>query len=244
MAAAGRGTVDPRAPGQERMFKAQEPFTFFSRLHLIELTALKAATIPELLAHLKTVSGSSIYHHTHHFIQRHQYLSPEPPNDFAYWISEVLGERALGEKLASIDLMLLPTIRSIREKLIETIEEALKTQRRSMTISAPEGEEFSFLKSVSFIFPTPYRAEDLGAFAECLGKVSISSIYYHMFEARLRLERPTNDFSNWLSGSVGETQLAVRIAQLDPYTQTGEGLRATILRIVEKRLSQLQEKGS
>lgn len=226
------------------MFTAHEPFTFYSRLHLIELTALRATTIPELLEHLKTVSGSSIYHHTHHFIQRHQYLSPEPPNDFAYWIADVLGERELGERLASIDLMQLPTIRSIREKLVETIEQALEAHGRIRSISAPEGAEFSFLKSVSFIFPTAHVAADLGVFAECLRKASISSIYFHMFEARLRLERPTNDFSNWLSNSLGETQLAVRIAQLDPYTQTGEGLRATILRIIDKRLAQLQEKGS
>ena len=36
---------------------------------------------------------------------QHQYLSPEPPNDFAYWVSNVLQEDRLGEQLAAIDLI-------------------------------------------------------------------------------------------------------------------------------------------
>lgn len=216
-------------------FKANEPFVFYSRLHLVELTGLKASTIPDLLEILKTVSGSCIYHHTHHFVQRHQYLSPEPPNDFAYWVSETLGDAEFGEELASIDIMAYPTIRAIRDALIKKMEQAIKSKTRLKHLSAPEGNEFSFLKSVSFIFPTPYIASDLKSFMDCLKSVSISSVYFHMFEARLRLERATNDFSNWLTNSLGEKDLALKIARLDPYTQTGERLRETILDLVGKR---------
>lgn len=223
------------------MLTADNPFIFYSRLHLIELTGIKASTLPELLENLRKVPGSCIYHHTHHFIQRHQYLSPEPPNDFAYWVSEVLGDKQLGEELASIDPMAHPTIRSIREALIGVIEKALKSRARLKNLSAPDGQEFSFLKSVSFIFPTPYTAHDLKEFADCLGKVSISSIYFHMFEARLRLERPTNDFSNWLVSSLNEKQLALKIAGFDPYSLTGEGLRENVLRILEKRIKDIDK---
>lgn len=219
------------------MFKENEPFLFYSRLHLIELTGLKVSTIPALLENLRTVPGSCIYHHTHHFIQRHQYLSPEPPNDFAYWVSEILGDAELGEELASIDIMSYPTIRSIRDALIKKIERAIKARLRIKNLSAPEGSEFSFLKSVSFIFSTPYIANDLKSFTDCLKNISISSVYFHMFEARLRLERSTNDFSNWLANSLGEKDLALKIARLDPYTQTGEGLRETILNLIGKRIS-------
>lgn len=217
------------------MLTTDDPFIFYSRLHLIELTGVKASTLPELLDNLRKVPGSCIYHHTHHFIQRHQYLAPEPSSDFAYWVSEVIGDAQLGEELASIDSMAHPTIRSIRDALIAVIEKALRSRARLKNLSAPEGQDFSFLKSVSFIFPTQYVAHDLKEFAECLGKVSISSIYFHMFEARLRLERPTNDFSNWLAGTLGEKQLALKIAGLDPYSQTAEGLRAAILKILGKK---------
>lgn len=219
------------------MFTSNEPFIFYSRLHLIELTGIQVPTLSELLMHLRTVPGSSVYHHTHHFIQRHQYLSPEPPNDFAYWVAEVLGDAKLGEELSSIDIMSYPTIRSIREALITTIEEALRTRLRLKNLSAPEGSEFSFLKSMSFIFSTSYVASDLKSFAEGLRKISISSVYFHMYEARLRLERSTNDFSNWLANALGENDLALKIAKLDPYTQTGEALRETILNLINKRIS-------
>ncbi len=215
-----------------------EPFVFYSRLHLIELTGVIVSTLPELLEQLKTVNGSCIYHHTHHFIQQHQHLSPEPANDFAYWVAESLGDKQLGEELASIDIMSFRSIRGIREALIGVIEKGLSSRSRLKNLSAPEGGRFSFLKSVSFIFPTKHKACDLGEFVQSLKDVSIDSIYYHMFESRLRLERATNDFSMWLTEAMGQKQLAVKIAKLDPYTRTGENLRAQIIELVETRIKE------
>jgi len=63
----------------EEFIKAKEPFRFYTRLHLSELTGLRAATLQQLLELIRKVPGSSIYHHTHRFLQQHQYLSPEPP---------------------------------------------------------------------------------------------------------------------------------------------------------------------
>ncbi|PIR16888.1 MAG: hypothetical protein COV46_06445 [Deltaproteobacteria bacterium CG11_big_fil_rev_8_21_14_0_20_49_13] len=215
-------------------------FQFHSRLHLIKLTGLKASNLEELLENLRTISGSSIYYHTHHFLQRHQHLSPEPPNDFGYWISESLGDDRLGEEISSIDTVSFTSIRGIREGVIEKIKKALVSRPRLKNLSAPEGEDFVFLKSLSFIFPTPFTANNLNEFADHLERnISLSCIYFHMFESRLRLERPTNDFSNWLANSLGEKELALKIAKLDPYTHTGESLRNIIVRLVRQRINQL-----
>ncbi|MDD5746446.1 MAG: DUF5752 family protein [Candidatus Omnitrophica bacterium] len=219
-----------------KLTRAQESFRFYTRLNLPELTGLRVATLSELLALLKTVPGSSIYHHTHRFLQQHQYLSPEPPNDFAYWVSEVLGEDELGELLASIDTVQYATIRQLREKIIETIETYLKENKSAARKFAREGEEFHFIKSVSFVLPTHYCVYDLKEFSEVLAKVTIDSIYFHIFEARLRLERGNNDFSNWIENSLQDKELADQLARLDPYTQTLEGLRKSLLEIVRKRL--------
>ncbi len=54
-----------------------------------------------------------------------------------------------------------------------------------------------------------------------------------MFEARLRLERGENDFSNWFEG-VGREDLAAEVARLDPYTMTLEGLRKILIQKVER----------
>ncbi|KPK97606.1 MAG: hypothetical protein AMJ95_08260 [Omnitrophica WOR_2 bacterium SM23_72] len=215
--------------------KAKQPFRFYTRLHLSELTGLRASTLSQLLELIKKVPGSCIYHHTHRFLQQHQYLSPEPPNDFSYWVTDVLGEDELGEKLVSIDTMQYKTIRSLREKTASTIEAYLKKNPAAKLRFARPGEEFHFIKSVSFVLPTHYEVYDLKSFAEVLKKITIDSIYFHIFEARLRLEKGTNDFSNWIEASFGDKQLADTIKNLDPYTRTLEDLRNTIIKIIEKK---------
>jgi hypothetical protein len=219
------------------LIRAKEPFKFCTRLNLSELTGLRATTLGQLLALIKDVPGSSIYHHTHRFLQQHQYLSPEPPNDFAHWVTDILGEDDLGEKLASIDTMQYSTIRELREKIASTIENYLQYSQFAKLKFASSGEEFHFIKSVSFILPTNYAAYDLEEFSRILKKITIDSIYFHIFEARLRLEKPANDFSLWVENSLGDKELADNISDLDPYTRTLEDLRDNIIRIIAKRIA-------
>ena len=218
------------------LIKAIEPFRFYTRLHLSELTGLRALNLNQLLSIIKQVPGACIYHHTHRFLQQHQYLSPEPPNDFAYWVSNVLGEDELGEKLASIDTIQFSTVRSLRDKIITTIEDYLKNNMSAKLKFAGEGEEFHFIKSVSFVLPTNYIAYDLGEFVDIFKNITIDSIYFHIFESRLRLEKKTNDFSNWIETSIGDKVLSDRISRLDPYTHTLEDLRKTIIKIIKQKL--------
>ena len=224
--------------------KAKEPFKFYTQLHIPELTGLKASNLQELLDLIKTVPGSVIYHHTHRFLQQHQYLSPEPPNDFAYWITGILGEEELGEALYSIDTIQYTSIRELRDEIVRTIENYIVKHQRSLHKFATPGEEFHFVKSVSFIFQTPYTASDLKEFQAVLQRVTINSIYFHMFEARLRIGQGTNDFSNWLEDSLSEKKLANKIASLDPYTHTMENLRITLIKLIEKRIVESMEKPS
>jgi len=213
---------------------APEEFIFCTRLHLSELTGLRASTLNQLLHLLQKVPGSSIYHHTHRFLQQHQYLSPEPPNDFAFWVTEILGEGELGEQLASIDTVQFSNIRALRECIIETIEQHIKAHQFAQLKFAKEGEEFHFIKSVSFVVPTAHKASTLEDFSAILKKITVDSIYFHVFESRLRLEKKTNDFSFWLETSLHEKKLADEIARLDPYNQTLEDLRMNIIRIIER----------
>ncbi|MFA7652788.1 MAG: DUF5752 family protein [Candidatus Omnitrophota bacterium] len=218
--------------------KAQEPFKFCTRLHLSELTGLRATTLGQLLDLIKEVPGSCIYHHTHRFLQQHQYLSPEPPNDFAYWVADILGEDELGERLVSIDTMQYSTIRDLRVKIASTIEDYLNDNPLAKMRFARSGEEFHFIKSVSFILPTAYVVYDLKEFVEVLKKITIDSIYFNIFEARLRLEKPTNDFSFWIEHSLGDKELAYEISRFDPYTSTLEDLRKKIVQIIARRIVQ------
>ncbi len=219
------------------MYNAKDPFRFYTRLNLPELTGVKAFTLGQLADAIRQVPGSSIYHHTHRFLQQHQYLSPEPPNDFAFWVNGALGEDDLGERLASIDTIQFSAIRALREKIALTIEEYLKERPLAKLKFAREDEAFHFIKSVSFVLPTKHVVSDLKQFVDTLEKITNDSIYFHIFEARLRLEKGTNDFSNWIESSLGDKELADEIAQFDPYTYTLEELRNTLIKVIKEKIS-------
>ena len=211
-------------------------FEFRSLLNLTLLTGLRARDLAELVQHMRTVPGAVIYHHTHHFLVQHQFLSPEPPNDFAYWVSNILLEERLGEELAAVDLLRFPTLRDLRNALIHVIQEFL--DRSSNLRTAPAGEEFHFMESVSYVIPTGVLASNLVEFQEGLKRISLSSIAYHMFDARLRLEQGDNDFSRWLEHAQGERQLADAFRKVDPYTHTWDGLRRRLLTMVSRRIEE------
>lgn len=212
--------------------KSAKPFYFYTHLNLLELTGLKARNLLDLANLLKTVPGTSIFQHTHMFIQENNEVLPECTNDFAYWVKNILGEDKLSEELASIDLMEFGSIRAIREKIISIVEKNLFERQETLKI-APLGREFEFIKSHSFIMPTPYVANSLSDFVRVLNKVDIDSIYFHIFVARLRLEKSVNDFSNWISDSLGNVELADKISSIDPYTHTLEGLRRKIIQTIK-----------
>ena len=212
------------------------PFIFSARLHFSELTGLRAQDLSELLAGLKTVPDSSIYHHTHRFLQQHLSASPEPPNDFSYWASRILGDEELGEVLASIDIMQFTDIPQLRQAIIEAVESYTIGNPQALRRFCGKGKEFYFIKAVSFVIPAGETASDLTGFVQALKKISVDSIYFHTFEARLRLGKRSNDFSCWIETVPGCEDLAAKIARLDPYTHTIDDLRANIIKLVERKL--------
>ncbi len=219
---------------REPLKKATQPFRFYTRLHIKELTGLKAKNLSELVNILKDVPDSVVYYHTHSFIEEYQYLTPQPANEFALWVSDVIGDEILAEKLSNIDTFEFSTIGELRERIMAVINDALST--RGDGRSAFEGREFHFIKSVSVVLTTPYIAHDLREFVEALRKVSINSLYFHIFESRLRLHRGVNDFSIWFQDSLDERELSDKIAALDPYNYTIEDLRSIIIQLIEERI--------
>lgn len=214
--------------------KATQPFRFSARLHLKELTGLKAANIRELVELLKSVDDAVIYYHTHNFMEEFQYLTPQPANDFALWVNDALGDQILGEKLSNIDIFEFHTIGVLRERIIDVIQEEMIKRKEIRDV--PSGREFYFIKSISAVIPTSYIAHDLREFIEMLRMVSLDTLYFHIFESRLRLHKGMNDFSIWINDCLDEKTLADEIAVLDPYSYTLEGLRSMIINIVEKHL--------
>jgi hypothetical protein len=207
-----------------------EGFHFYTQYHLVELLGTKARNPVELLEGIKSVPASSIYYHTHRFLQQHHYLSPEPPNDFAFWLMEILHLKGLGEEFLSVDTVRYCNLEDLRRTFQESLEDYLS--RDGAMADCLPGFEFHFMACKTFVLPMPYTAKNLRDFGDILRKVSIRSLYFHIFEARMRLGVPDNDFSQWLK-SIGEKRLADEISKLDPYNMTLENLRRKIIRMVE-----------
>ena len=208
-----------------------EPFYFFSELHLVRLLGVKAKNPAELLERIKQVPPSAIYYHTHRFLQQHHYLSPEPPNDFAYWVTNILSLEALGESLASVDIVRFTSIDELRDEFIRILSDYIV--KGKYCLDCAPGEEFYFMGCVTVIIPTPYVAHTLPEFLSIIPKLSIHALYFHVFEARMRLHNAENDFSRWFRDS-GQIKLAEELSRLDPYTITLEGLREKIIKAVSR----------
>ena len=202
------------------------PFYFHTKLDQTILLGVRAKNVKQLLHGIRTVPESSIYHHTHRFLLQHQYLSPEPPNDFAYWVTEIVGNAALGERLASIDIVQFDSIAVLRERFADILESCATSEEYRQ--EANHGDDFHFMASRTFVIPTPFVAHDLREFMDILGKISLNALYYHVFDAKLRLGKGENDFSRWLRDQARD-DVADKIKRLDPYAQTLEGLRRRII---------------
>ncbi len=205
---------------------SESAFHFHTKLEQTLLLGIKARSVVQLLDGIGSVPESSVYFHTHHFLLQHQYLSPEPPNDFAYWVSELVGNAALGESLGSVDIVAFDSIADLRDKFISLLENHISSD--AYRPDTDHGEPFHFMASRTFVLPTSFVAHDIREFREMIGAVSIESLYYHIFDARLRLGREESDFSRWLRDR-GRPDIAEKIRKLDPYAQTMEGLRKNII---------------
>lgn len=209
------------------MSSASTPFVFYTERRLIVLTGRKASNLEDFLYHLKQVSGSCVFYHTHvAYLTRH-FEKPRFYDEFANWVSHALQEENLAERMAAIDLLAVTSIRKLRESLTLAIQQHLETEGKNRRECQP-GDEFHFCESKSFIMPTRQVAHNIPEFFQTIEKVSNACVHFHFFEARLRLERPTNDFSRWL-GDMGEDELAHEIDRLNPYPLTLDELKHEIV---------------
>lgn len=203
-------------------------------MSLLQTTGIKTATLPEFIEAIKKVEPGAVFHHTHQSYLKNALIVPEYPNDFAVWVAQSLEERALAEKLASLDFFAMGSVTAIRTAIIRILEDYLQNFPKPRP--SRKGDEFFFNDSTTLVIPAGFTAHRLDDFFESLQQVGHSSLYYHFFEARVRLGGPSDDFSFWLEYSLGLKDLSYSIRQLDPYLYSLESLREELLRLVREAL--------
>lgn len=215
--------------------KPAKPFYFNTSEHLLRIGRQQAKTLPDLLEALKTCPDDSIFQHTFRTLQEHHFIRQGFSNDFAHWSLSACNEPILAEQLASVDVREYTSIEGLRYRMVDIVEDFLQKHPRGST--RPDHEPFYFCASDIVVLPTPFVADSVYAFVDGLKHVSVHAIHHHFIEARLRLHRMSNDFSQWLEEEAGLPQVADSIERIDIYTNTMEGVRQQIARAVEQSLN-------
>ncbi len=212
--------------------RPSKPFFFNTSEHLLRIGRQRACTLPELLQAVKTCPEDSIFQHTFRTLQEHHFIRQGFSNDFAHWSLSAMNEPALAEQLASVDVREFTAIEGLRGRMVEILEQFLHGDPKSSARTA--FEPFYFCASDVVVLPTNFAPDTLPGFLDAINQVSVHSIHHHFIEARLRLRRMSNDFSTWLEEEAGLTQAAEAIERIDIYTNTLDGVRVQIARIVSE----------
>lgn len=206
-----------------------KPFEFRQCIGILKATGRKAKSLRELRHIISEVDEGSIFHHTYQYFLKghaHEYTS-----DFAQWAGESLEERALSEHLSNIDPYDFKSVGDLRDELLRVIDGYLELFPEPR--EAIPGDEFYFNQTITFVFPTGIRAQNLAEFLMAIKYVDAGSIYYHFYEARTRLSNGVDDFSAWIQDVFGKEDLVGKIRSIDPFMHTIEGIREHLIEAVE-----------
>jgi hypothetical protein len=212
-------------------------FEFKQCITLVKATGKKAKSLAELRNLNASGSGDSIAHHTYQYFLKGRIM--EYTNDFSHWVGESLEESALAEHLSNIDPYAFPTVELLRSEILRTIDEY--RGRFPEPREALPRDEFYFNETVTLVFPAGVRAENLAEFLMAIKYVDPSSLYYHFYDARVRLAGRSDDFSKWFRNDLGNADLASRIASIDPFMHNLEGIRERIAVAVEDEVRRNME---
>jgi len=213
------------------------PFEFRQCVNIIKSTGKKAKTLRDLRDIIAVVSEEAIFHHIYHYFLKGHIL--EYTSDFAQWAGESIEERVLSEHLSNIDPYAFLNINDLRAELLRVIDDYLDAFPEPR--EAMPGEEFYFNETITLIFPVGIRARNLAEFLIALKYIDPGSLYYHFYDARMRLGGGTDDFSRWFEDTLGKGGLAEQIRTMDLFMHSIEGIREQMILAVEEELRQDME---
>lgn len=219
------------------MAEVTRDFEFKQCVSIIKSTGKKAKNLRELREVISIVSDESIFHHTYQYFLKGHIL--EYTNDFAHWAGESLEERALGERLSGIDPYGFRNVVELRNELLRVIDEYL--EKFPEPREAMPGDDFYFNQTITLTFPVGIWVRNLAEFLIALKYIDAGSIYYHFYEARVRLGEGVDDFSAWIQNVLLNKELADRIRSIDPFMHSVDGIREHIVEAVEEEVKKAME---
>ena len=155
-------------------------------------------------------------------------------NDFATWAAIQVRDRVLGEKLGILNPYDFENLEALRSEIVNIIDEHLS--QLQIIPRVIYGEPFHFMQSRIIEVQTGLEARSLAEFRRILATVDASAVYYHNFEAILRLGRRMGDFSLWIEEQLKLPELAQKISRVDFYMTSLESVRQQIIKLCDAAL--------
>lgn len=198
-------------------------------------TGRRAQNLCELRDNLQTIDKGSIYYHFWGSRLQPNFDDPEYQNDFAAWAHRSLRDGKAAEKLGVLDPTDFATADDLRQELIEVIEERLAEEEHVSSVRYDL--QFNFMTSQIVVFDTHKSISQPEQLLETVRQMSLSSIFYHIIDARRRTVDSVDDFRAWLSGYGSQFadeyfDLSNAIANIDPFFSSLSELRTELTTIL------------
>ncbi len=199
-------------------------------------TGFRAQNLREFRDALLRVHEGSVYHHFWGRFLQPQFDRPEYSNDFAAWVYHRLNEKALAEKLSVIDPTDYEDIESVRQEVVERVEDRL--YENEFVPWSRADQQFHFVRSQIVILNTGHYLEEPRDLCSAIKHMSLGSIFYHFIDARKRTVDRSDDFSAWLTGW-GDTynDLRLMLIALDPFFSSLKELRWMVSNVLDEYFS-------
>jgi hypothetical protein len=210
-----------------------KPFRFRDAVRLNCPMGVSVATLREFRDIVEDVDPGVLHHHLREVPLRFTFTFWDYPNDFAIWAASALENRALAERLAVLDAFHERDLEVLRERVLDAIEVTLGEE--GSTFPVAPGQEFHFSSSVAVELDLGVEASNLPELIARLREVPATSLYYHLFEGRLRTPLGWDDISLWLLES-GHPAAAERLRDLDIYMASLESCRRVAIELLSRDL--------
>jgi len=210
---------------------AIEPFHFFTIARVTDEVRQEAHTVRELLSGLARCSDKSVCFHMRRPMGGGGMKPGTAPNDFAKWVNGFENCAGLGEQLTALDERYYTSVAEMRNDVIAAITEYISAYPECAESATPT--IFYFHDEIEQSVPLDVMARSLEEFRAQIESMSVESFYLHFVASPRRFDIQSNDFSVWLTESLGLKELAAKINEIDLRENTLESARERILRLID-----------
>lgn len=234
--------VPPKQGGPDKAMV--DPFMVTDCALIVIATGEKAYNLRDLHDRLQRTDEQGVmFFHFWDGLLRPDFMDQEFQNDFASWAYHDLHDRRLAERLSILNPGNFDTMRQLRQRVIEIIEDRMDEYDFDPRIDAEN--PFFLMRSQIVIFDTRIRMEtpeDLGQF---IPHMSLGSVFYHFIDACRRTKSGHNDFTEWLwAWDEHHRRLGNAIASLDPYFKSLMEIRENLSSLFHKHLGIVNSSGN